>query len=567
MLGDKRNRVDEEFLRQVYDNACQTHLKYAPAAAINAWHQHVDAVVRQDFQEARKVGKQIECCARDCLEKLCAALKDVSPVGALELLFGERPDRLYEYQLPTGAEFISLARGAWLIGVFGNGHDSTQYEALKVFNNYVRWVAASLMDTHIKSVSSVNDVDRILTQTASQLETSRLVEPETRMMWVTAEITDEIGKWADANADRLSTPGILTSEVTAQINCNVSKATTTLDEAYRNKLRSIPASFSEMLLDGLPEALVKGLTASHRSITATDVEAALKSDAPTTFPFVKILDKARVLSRSSWMLRRDDALFRTAMQESPRETEGKVFEDVTTALLQKWGPTGITWRSSVNLVSPQISKNTDDVDVLGISENTTFIGECKANRLSENNLSVGANFDDKVLTKAASQLEIRTEHWNCGWRPQLLEQALADDLVGFITTFSSYGGLLWNPNAVRNGEQSVHFGIFPLYSLILAASTLKSPTDLRNYFSYRLDLITKGVKASDELEYILGFHSAQPEAPNEEQNGVVVLFRQYELDNQGIWIDPREYHYRKDWKDKFVGQLWTHTTPVTPALT
>lgn len=567
MLEDKRNRVDEEFVRQVYGNAYQTHLKYAPAAARNAWNQHVDAVVRRDFQEARKVGRPVEECAHECLLELCEALGNISPVGALELLLGERPDRLYEYQLPKGAEFISLDRGAWLIGVFGNGHDSTRYGALKVFNKYVRWVAASLIDTHIKSVSSVNDADRILTQTAGQLKTSRLVEPETRMMWVTAEITDEIGKWADTNADQLSTPGMLTSEVAAQINYNVSKATTTLDEAYRNKQRPMPTSFSEMLLDGLPESLVKGLTSSHRPITAHDVEKALTSDAPTIFPFVKIRDKTRVLSRSSWMRRRDDALFRTAMQESPRETEGKVFEDVTTALLQKWGPTGISWQSSVNLVSPQSSKNADDIDVLGFSENTTFIGECKANRLSENNSSVGANFDEKVLTKATSQLEIRTEHWNCGWRPQLHGQAFADDLMGFITTFSSYGGLLWNPNAVRNGEQSVHFGIFPLYSLILAASTLKSPTDLKNYFSYRLDLITKGVKASDELEYILGFHSAQTEVPHEEQNGAVVLFRQYELNDQGIWIDPRKYHNRKDWKDKFVRQLWTHTTPVTPSLT
>lgn len=566
MLGDKRKLVDYELIDKLFDSVYQTHYQYAPEAARNIWRDHLYAVMRQDFQKIKRIEEQVACCTRKCLQELCVALEGVSPVGALELLKGECPDRLDEYQLPKGAESFSLSQGAWMIGVFGNGSDTTRYGALKVFNKYVRWAAATLMENHMKSLLHVNEADRELIQTTSHLEASRLVEPETRMMWIAAEITDEIGKWVDLNADRISNPGILTSKIAAQINKNVSMAAKVLSETDRNNSRSMPISFSEMLLEGVPEDLIQVLTAPSRRITAAELEAALKSDKPNLFPFVKILDKTRVLCRSSWMMRRDDALFRVVMQASPHETEGKVFEDVATALLQRWGPGGITWQSSVNLVSPQSNKKVDDVDILGVSKNMTFICECKANRLSKNNLSVGANFDSVVLNKATSQLETRTEHWNSGWRPKLSGKSIADDVMGFIITFSSYGGLLWNPTGLKNGEPSIQFGTFSLYSLVLAVSILKSPADLTNYFSYRLDAINKRFKASDELEFILGFRSGYTDTPSEVQSDKTFLFRQYELREEGQWIDPRKYRSSKNWKNKLLQKLLCSTISVTPAV-
>lgn len=566
MLGDKRKLVDYELIDKLFDSVYQTHYQYAPEAARNIWRDHLYAVMRQDFQKIKRIEEQVACCTRKCLQELCVALEGVSPVGALELLKGECPDRLDEYQLPKGAESFSLSQGAWMIGVFGNGSDTTRYGALKVFNKYVRWAAATLMENHMKSLLHVNEADRELIQTTSHLEASRLVEPETQMMWIAAEITDEIGKWVDLNADRISNPGILTSKIAAQINKNVSMAAKVLSETDRNNSRSMPISFSEMLLEGVPEDLIQVLTAPSRRITAAELEAALKSDKPNLFPFVKILDKTRVLCRSSWMMRRDDALFRVVMQASPHETEGKVFEDVATALLQRWGPGGITWQSSVNLVSPQSNKKVDDVDILGVSKNMTFICECKANRLSKNNLSVGANFDSVVLNKATSQLETRTEHWNSGWRPKLSGKSIADDVMGFIITFSSYGGLLWNPTGLKNGEPSIQFGTFSLYSLVLAVSILKSPADLTNYFSYRLDAINKRFKASDELEFILGFRSGHTDTPSEVQSDKTFLFRQYELREEGQWIDPRKYRSSKNWKNKLLQKLLCSTISVTPAV-
>lgn len=562
----RENQSIMNYIDKLFDSVYQTHYKYAPEAARNLWRDHLYAVMRQDFQKIKKIEEQVACCTRKCLQELCVALDGISPVGALELLKGEYPDRLDEYQLPKGALTFSRARGAWMIGVFGNGSDTTRYGALKVFNKYVRWDAATLMENHMKIMLHVNEADRELIKTTSDLEASRLVEPETRMMWIAAEITDEIGKWVDLNADRISNSGILTSKITAQINKNVSMAARALSEAGRNNSRSMPISFSEMLLEGVPEELIQVLTARSRRITAAELEAALKSDEPNLFPFVKILDKTRVLCRSSWMMRRDDALFRVVMQASPHETEGKVFEDVATALLQRWGPEGITWQSSVNLVSPQSNKKVDDVDILGVSKNMTFICECKANRLSKNNLSVGANFDSVVVNKATSQLETRTEHWNSGWRPKLSGKSIADDVMGFIITFSSYGGLLWNPTGLKNDEPSIHFGTFSLYSLVLAVSTLKSPADLTNYFSYRMDAISKGFKASDELEFILAFLSGHTYTPRDEQSDQVFLFRQYELSEEGQWIDPRKYRSSKNWKNKLLQKLLRSTIPVTPAV-
>ena len=116
----------------------------------------------------------------------------------------------------------------------------------------------------MKTILRVNEADRELIKTTSDLEANRLVEPETRMMWIAAEITDEIGKWVDMNADSISNPGILTSKITAQINKNVSMAARALSEAGRNNSRSMPISFSEMLLEGVPEELIQVLTARSR---------------------------------------------------------------------------------------------------------------------------------------------------------------------------------------------------------------------------------------------------------------------------------------------------------------
>ncbi|OKL50463.1 hypothetical protein [Boudabousia marimammalium] len=564
MTNDKTVQIDEEMLRKMFDRVFHTHLRYATGRAKVIWRNFVDAFCKREHQKVETLKHEIEDCAHDSLQILCTALEEIDPRASLELLLGECHDRLHCYNPPRGGETFSIARGAWLIGVFGNGNNATQYEALKVFNKYVRWLATHLMWLHISSIASEDDDARIIRKAVKQLEINRLVEPETRMMWITAEITKEIGKWVEANSDSCSISDHLNSTIAEQINRNATRATNALKEAVVKGANSLPKAFSEMLLNAVPNEILQKLTATHRSISPANIQDVLNSDLPTFFPLVEIDDKYRVLGRSAWLMQREDALLQLCMQASPQHSRGKVFEDVTAALLQKWGPADIDWRSSVSLVDPRSSKNPDDIDVFGSATQTVFIGECKANRLSVNNSSVAANFDAVVLTKATSQLATRTTHWKSGWRPSNSDKAFADKVAGFITTFSSYGGLLWSSTEIGDKNSSVKFGIFPLHSLVLAISALKTPDQLGSYLEFRVNSTVLGVNNFDELEYMLSFLSKRDDRIKVVQDGATILFRQYELDDSGMWIDPRIYRDKKNWKDEFVLDLWGHTEPITP---
>lgn len=565
MQNNKTVQIDDVMLQKIIDSAYQTHLQYATKTAKTIWQNYVVSLRKREFQQVEILRKAIEECADDSLQELCSALEEIDPRASLELLLGEFNNRLNEYIVPKGGETFSLARGAWLIGVFGNGTKNGRYEAFKVFNKYVRWVATHLMKLHISSNAFLDD-ERVLRDSIKQLEINRHVEPETRMIWITDEITKEIGKWTEANAESCSISEILNSQIAEQINKNAKDATYSLNEAISKNRNFLPKAFSDMLLGGVPEELLKKLKAPRLSISPANIQDALNSDLPTFFPIVEVGDEYRVLGRSVWLTKREDALLQLCMKTSPQHSQGKVFEDITTALLQKWGPAGISWRSSVDLVSQKSSKNPDDIDVLGSSKQAVFIGECKANRLSANNSSVAANFDTVVLTKASSQLATRITHWKSGWRPSGSDKSFADKLAGFITTFSSYGGLLWNATEVGDKKSSENFGIFPLYSLVLAVSTLKTPAQLWKYLEFRVNSLSHGVKNFDELEYVFGFFSKKDNIINEVQDSESILFRQYELDDHGVWIDPRMYSHNPNWKDKFLLDLWNYTRPVTPPV-
>lgn len=557
---------DNDFIRKLHENAYTSHIKFAPNEAKAAWNAYVDAVANGSSRSLAAATQQAEAAVSKSLTELCDVLTSVSPLASLELLFGERRDRLDEYVIPKGAETVSLARGAWLIGVFGDGEDSSRYGALNAFNKYVRWVTAYLVKLHISSHAIEDKTERNIAGNKSQLEINRLVEPETRMMWIADEITQHIGRWVDANSALTKLPGVLDAQISQLIGENAERAQVALKAALWNKSPTISESFSATLLDGLPERLVQSLTAPNMQITESNVELALKGEGPTTTPFVRIGDTVSILGRSAWLLQRDDALFRIVMQASPRGKEGQVFEDVAASLLREWGPDGITWESSVDLVSPLRGKDTDDVDVLGCSADLAFIGECKANRLSDNNSSVGANFETVVLNKAVSQLDTRVKHWGQGWRPLPMTQDDTEDVTGFAVTFSSYGGMLWNADRLRKNDAPGQFTVIPLHSLVLAVSIIDQPRGLKSYFDFRLESMANGATNMDELEYMLGFVSTLGNATIVPEESARILFRQYELSDEGVWLDPRVYADRRNWKIRFLSEIWENTNAVTPPL-
>ncbi len=566
-MNSRINSFSEQKMREVFENAYKTHFQYAPHSARVIWSRYVEAVFDANSSEIKKLRDEIDECVNRALEEFCAVLEEIEPRAALELLYGECNDRWDEFMAPKGSDVFSLGRCAWLIGVFGSGQNSSQLHALKVYNKYVRWLAAHLMKIQMDLLLA-DGGEGSAPRAVIRLELNRITEPETRMMWISSEITISTGMWAEGNSEICAISGILNTKVAEQINRNVKYALKMSHDVYANKLSSTPISFSAALLSEIPCDLIKRLTASRRSISPNSVRDVVNSDEMKFHPIVKIDGVYRVLQRSCWLFEREDALLHLCVRQSHQDVRGKVFEDVAVDLLNKWGPFDIDWSSSVDLVSTLSGKKRDDVDVFGMSADCVFIGECKANRLSQNNMSAIGNFESVVLDKAISQLGARVAHWEEGWRPSAVEIECVSDVVGFVVTFSSYGGLLWNAAAIEVAGEKVQleFSIFPLHSLVLAVAALKTPAELKGYLKSRLDAMVRGVINFDELEHLFAYLSGVNKWLRNVPASATVLPRQYELNDEGVSMDPCRYRNSRNWKDQYISELWKYSVPITPIV-
>lgn len=561
------NSYSEKKMREVFENTFKTHFQYAPRSAKVIWSRFVEAVFDTNSSEIEKLRNEIGECVNLALKEFCSVLEEIEPRAALELLHGECNDRWAEYIAPKGSDVYSLGRCAWLIGVFGSGQNSSQLHALKAYNKYVRWLAAHLMKIQMDLLLADDDGSSV-SRAVIRLELNRITEPETRMMWISSEITFSAGTWAEGNSEICETSSIFNIKVAERINRNVEDALKMSHDALANKLSSTPISFSAALLSDIPCDLIKQLTASHRSISPNNVRDVVNSDEMRFCPIVKIDGVYRVLQRSCWLFEREDALLHLCVRQTRQDVRGKVFEDVAAALLNKWGPFDVDWSSSVDLVSPLSGKRRDDVDVFGRSSDCVFIGECKANRLSQKNTSAIGNFESVVLDKAVSQLGVRVVHWGEGWRPSDVELDHVNDVVGFIVTFSSYGGLLWNAAAIEVAGEKVQleFSIFPLHSLVLAVAALKTPAQLKEYLNSRLDAMVRGVINFDELEHLFAYVSGVNKLLCDVPASATVLPRQYELSDEGVFINPCKYRNSRNWKNRYLSELWEYSVPITPLV-
>lgn len=566
-MNSRIKRFSEEKMREVFENAYKTHFQYAPHLAKAIWSRFVEAVFDANESEIKKLRNEIEKCANLALEEFCSVLKEIEPRAALELLYGECNDRWAEFITPKGSDVFSLGRCAWLIGVFGSGHNSSQLHALNAYNKYVRWLASHLMEIQMDLLLADDDGSSA-SRAVIRLELNRITEPETRMMWISSEITISAGRWAEENSKICATSSVFNTKVAERINRNVEDALKMSHDAYANKSSSTPISFSAALLSDIPCDLVKQLTASRRSISPNSVRDVVNSDEMKFYPIVKIDGVYRVLQRSCWLFEREDALLHLCVWQSRPDVRGKVFEDVTATLLNEWGPFDVDWSSSVDLVSALSGKRRDDVDVFGMSADCVFIGECKANRLSQNNMSAIGNFESVVLDKAVSQLSIRVAHWEEGWRTSDVASECVSDVVGFIVTFSSYGGLLWNAADIEVAGEKVQleFSVFPLHSLVLAVAALKTSAQLKEYLSSRLYAMKQGVINVDELEHLFAYVCDVNKSLCDVPASATVLPRQYELNGDSLYIDPRKYRNSKNWKSRYASELLAYSVPLTPPV-
>ncbi|AZA10796.1 hypothetical protein [Corynebacterium gerontici] len=553
---------DINYLSQLRDVTNEGHFSFASKKAKQALSLSEKAFDDRDLSLARAAAEKAQSAEDESLKELHHSLQEVHPSAATHLIWGERHTELQEFKPPKGMRYFSCSRGAWILGVFGKGAALGQIAALKYFNKYVRWAAARLIKVEVFDVVSILEDERSSSREISQLELSRLTAIQTRMLWIADEITISAGEWVDENlphcADSLGA-GIM--KIAKENRRSVRER---LIRAAEQKSWKIEEPISKIHLRGLPEGLISELTAKPMVLNEENLKNALLGDGPAITPFVRIQEDTWVLGFSEWLQNCDDSIIRIVMRKSPSHHSGKVFEDITAKLLSKWGPTGMDWNSSIEIFKSGREGGRDEVDIFAVAEDAVFLGECKANRLSENNSSVGASFETVVKEKAADQLATRVSHWGSGYRPRLGQTHYPDAVLGFIVAFSSYGGLPWQSESLKRNVQQLSFPVFPLHSLIMAVSILGTAQQLKRYLEYRSEWLFKGMQNLDELEYLMGFLGDSNSQAAKTPEGAVPFYRQYDLNAEGRFLDPKDYENASDWKKQWWEAIKEHCVAVTP---
>lgn len=563
---------DRTFLDKLDERVMRTHFSFAGKSVRETWRMWLDHMSARDLAAATQLLPKIEDELDVAFNELKESLSKVHPSAARWILPGEDDGtgKFHSYVMPRGGETFSRSRGAWLIGVFGAGENLDRNSALTAFNKYVRWSAAFLVRWHILSDFGNGMGSHTL---GESIAAHRILGVETRMSWIADEICRQLGRWVDD--EHRGAVDTLGSAVMERISLNASMSIGEVKGLFESMEEdslgraNVVYSFSERLLQGVPSKTIESLTAKHQELTDRHLHAALEGELPDLRPVVRVAGENLVLNRSAWLVERDHPMMNVLMESLPSDRFGKPLEDISAALLGRWGPDEFVWRPSITITqweSGKGSRNGDDVDVLGLSDEIAIICECKANRLSQNNFSLDANFDSKILQKAASQVALRTTHWSEGWRDSETSDSSAV-ATGLIVTLSSYAGGVWSAPKLHHDGELVGICVFPLHALMLAICLIPDPARFASYLNWRTGLLKMGLVTFDELELSLTFTSQGPTAPTGGDHEGRVLFRGYELSSEAVSeLDPRTYATDCDWRRTYFNQLWEASEPASPTL-
>src|SRR5690625_7532345 len=102
-------------------------------------------------------------------------------------------------------------------------------------------------------------------------------------------------------------------------------------------------------------------------------------------------------------------MLNAVMGMAPSDREGEPLEEFSRVLLNKWGPSNLTW-STGEIIAPPNGGDGDETDLLGIGEQAVVIGECKADRLSNNDGSLDTTVEERILNHTGSQVAKSATH-------------------------------------------------------------------------------------------------------------------------------------------------------------
>lgn len=479
-------------------------------------------------------------------EEIRDLLSKLAPEAALTLVYGEQNT---PWEAPPGCDKFGYARAAWVVGVYATGNDSSKLAAFRFYSKYIRWCATFLLREHISLICG-NAVSL-----AEHVRAKRLLNPETRMRWISDTICLEIGRWVDRELQ--DQRNIWGSAVMRRINQNLMSA---FKEGKTGE--HLWQSRSEILLAGLPRELIECLTAKSSVGSSLQVKTMLAGETPSSAPIVSIGGCPYVLNQEAWVLDRDRAILNAVMGLLDQSCEGELLESITSSLLNEWGPSDVKWRARDTLA--EVGKKSGfDIDVSGVSRTRTFLGECKANRSPENDGSLEPNFADRVMTRARKQIEKRVAAARHGYRLTSNTGHTLSSTTGFIVTLLDYGGSIWQKTQLNRYETGPEISIIPLHSFVFAVSIIQTGDELSDYLDMRSDLVLNSVDAYDELEFMLAWCNRDGVDMEKIRDAEQVQIRNYDLPPKArLSIEPDLASDRRSWKSCWQKRLMQAIQPT-----
>lgn len=351
--------------------------------------------------------------------------------------------------------------------------------------------------------SSVSPPDPELPVTALANESNedirRIFATETRFLWISQLIAQEMAEQVHAQRDRYAALPELTISTVNEYFEYHGRATWT-------RMLSANGDAPKRAL-----ALARALGVRAGGEYGRPFTELMLSTKIERHPFVDFGDVVAPLGGRETTVQTEQALFELARSRcSDGKDRADLYEAAVSRSLAAVGPSDLRELvGPLSIPAPKLA-NPREVDfAFHAASKLLLIGEAKAYFIAPRSDTVINAMSDQV-GKAVSQLGKRLDGLAAGYKLQAKGQSVSPadyaDVVGLAVPLHSYAGAIfdWRTLAFAGADRQ-DVAVIPLHSLILVMSLMSCGPDLARYLKYRANLLAQPIAAQDEADIVLHY--------------------------------------------------------------
>jgi hypothetical protein len=198
----------------------------------------------------------------------------------------------------------------------------------------------------------------------------------------------------------------------------------------------------------------------------------------------------------------------SAIGRTPSGDQGAAFEQAAARAIAVFAPEDTRVISSGLTMRPRLNGDDLQIDLALQGDGGTWIVECKALVPHVTETGVAASFSDD-LSKGLRQANKRLHHLRSGGQIRqgrtVMSTGYSKPWGGFVMPLHSFGGSVWNAEAMSEGHQLGGSQVIPAHALLLVLSSMRSARELRQYLAYREVWWRTSFTALDELDVLLAW--------------------------------------------------------------